>query len=146
MAELELQHYQVNVVYLGFMNQYFICVQLIKQVHTFLLDSWPWPTGHMHCNCMPCTWWPIVCSFVKNTVKKVHSFWFLSEKSSQFLRENTQNSLQFCTNTCQFCTNITLFTQKYTSFRSKHGNLGQIVAILGHYMGNMGPCEQCKTS
>ena len=31
-AELELQHYQVKVGYLGFMNQYFICVQLI---------SWP---------------------------------------------------------------------------------------------------------
>ena len=28
-AELELQHYQVKVGYLGFMNQYFICVQLI---------------------------------------------------------------------------------------------------------------------
>ena len=27
--ELELQDYQVKVVYLGFMNQYFICVQLI---------------------------------------------------------------------------------------------------------------------
>ena len=29
-AELELQHYQVKVAYLGFMNQYFICVQLIS--------------------------------------------------------------------------------------------------------------------
>ena len=29
-AELELQHYQVKVGYLGFMNQYFICVQLIS--------------------------------------------------------------------------------------------------------------------
>ena len=29
-AELELQHYQVKVGYLGFMNQYFICVQLIR--------------------------------------------------------------------------------------------------------------------
>ena len=28
-AELDLQHYQVKVGYLGFMNQYFICVQLI---------------------------------------------------------------------------------------------------------------------
>ena len=28
--ELELQDYQVKVVYLGFMNQYFICVQLIE--------------------------------------------------------------------------------------------------------------------
>ena len=27
-AEVELQHYQVKVGYLGFMNQYFICVQL----------------------------------------------------------------------------------------------------------------------
>ena len=35
-AELELQHYQVNVVYLGFMNQYFICVQLIKQYDSFI--------------------------------------------------------------------------------------------------------------
>ena len=30
-AELELQHYQVKVGYLGFMNQYFICVQLIEK-------------------------------------------------------------------------------------------------------------------
>ena len=34
-AELELQHYQVKVGYLGFMNQYFICVQLISWLVSF---------------------------------------------------------------------------------------------------------------
>ena len=41
-AELDLQHYQVKVGYLGFMNQYFICVQLIESscfVHYNLLLS-----------------------------------------------------------------------------------------------------------
>ena len=32
MLELEQKHYQVKVAYLGFMNQYFICVQLISKV------------------------------------------------------------------------------------------------------------------
>ena len=30
--ELELQDYQVKVAYLAFMNQYFICVQLINSM------------------------------------------------------------------------------------------------------------------
>ena len=38
MAELELQHYQVNVGYLGFMNQYFICVQLINHIGSSFID------------------------------------------------------------------------------------------------------------
>ena len=35
-AELDLQHYQVKVGYLGFMNQYFICVQLIDLAASFI--------------------------------------------------------------------------------------------------------------
>ena len=37
-VELELQHYQVKVGYLGFMNLFFICVQLINmQPHHHLM-------------------------------------------------------------------------------------------------------------
>ena len=37
---LELQDYQVKVVYLGFMNQYFICVQLIDVEYLQQPLSW----------------------------------------------------------------------------------------------------------
>ena len=36
LAELEREHYQVKVGYLGFMKQYFICVQLIKKLFILL--------------------------------------------------------------------------------------------------------------
>ena len=40
-VEVEVQDYQVKVVYLGFLNQSFICVQLIDkqiQLHNFFFN------------------------------------------------------------------------------------------------------------
>ena len=39
LAELEREHYQVKVAYLGFMKQYFICVQLISLLALFVRPS-----------------------------------------------------------------------------------------------------------
>ena len=38
LAELEREHYQLKVGYLGFMKQYFICVQLISVTNRALRD------------------------------------------------------------------------------------------------------------